>query len=74
MLRTFRRDWSSNICGDLLPVLVVAFALIPEAINLAVMGAYGHLRIRQFFIGSQTTRMLRISITSLLLLRWGLCR
>lgn len=38
-------------------------------IDLMVMGAWGHSRIRQFFVGSNTTRMLSHSDISLLLLR-----
>lgn len=38
-------------------------------IELLVMGAYGHSRIRQFFVGSNTTKMLSSSDISLLLLR-----
>lgn len=38
-------------------------------IDLLVMGAYGHSRIRQFFVGSNTTKMLSSSDISLLLLR-----
>ena len=38
-------------------------------IDLLVMGAYGHSRIRQFFVGSNTTKMLSNSDISLLLLR-----
>ena len=38
-------------------------------IGLLVMGAYGHSRIRQFFIGSNTTRMISMSDAPLLLLR-----
>lgn len=38
-------------------------------IELLVMGAYGHSRIRQFFVGSNTTKMLGSSDISLLLLR-----
>jgi nucleotide-binding universal stress UspA family protein len=37
--------------------------------DLTIMGAYGHSRIRQFFVGSQTTKMLAKSTTPLLLLR-----
>jgi len=37
--------------------------------ELTIMGAYGHSRIRQFFVGSQTTKMLAKSTTPLLLLR-----
>ncbi len=38
-------------------------------IDLMVMGAYGHSRIRQFFVGSNTTKMVSASDISLLLLR-----
>jgi nucleotide-binding universal stress UspA family protein len=40
-----------------------------QSIDLTIMGAYGHSRIRQFFVGSQTTKMLGQSQTPLLLLR-----
>ncbi|MBA1262671.1 universal stress protein [Stutzerimonas stutzeri] len=40
-----------------------------HVIELLVMGAYGHSRIRQFFVGSTTTNMLRSTTTPLLLLR-----
>ncbi len=35
--RTFRQDWLSNIRGDLLAGLVVALALIPEAIAFSII-------------------------------------
>ncbi len=38
-------------------------------IGLIVMGAYGHSRIREFFVGSHTSRMIRQSPVPLLLLR-----
>ncbi|PRB74525.1 universal stress protein [Pseudomonas sp. MYb185] len=38
-------------------------------IDLLVMGAYGHSRIRQFFVGSTTTNMLAKTTRPLLLLR-----
>ncbi|MGZ7458731.1 universal stress protein [Pseudomonas sp. Ma2-10] len=38
-------------------------------IDLLVMGAYGHSRIRQFLIGSTTTTMLRTTTIPILLLR-----
>ncbi|MCY1271444.1 Universal stress protein family protein [compost metagenome] len=38
-------------------------------IDLLVMGAYGHSRIRQFLVGSTTTSMLRAAATPVLLLR-----
>jgi nucleotide-binding universal stress UspA family protein len=40
-----------------------------HGIGLLVMGAYGHSRIRQFLVGSTTTRMIRTTTTPLLLLR-----
>ncbi|MCW8194841.1 universal stress protein [Proteobacteria bacterium 005FR1] len=51
----------------------VADALITyqrdNQLDLIVMGAYGHSRIRQFFVGSNTTRMISMSDVPLLLLR-----
>ncbi|MAP27235.1 MAG: universal stress protein UspA [Methylophaga sp.] len=38
-------------------------------IDLLVMGAYGHSRIRQFLVGSNTTKMVRMSDIPILLLR-----
>ena len=38
-------------------------------IGLLVMGAYGHSRIRQFLVGSTTTRMIRSTTTPLMLVR-----
>lgn len=40
-----------------------------HGIDLLVMGAYGHSRIRQFLVGSTTTSMLRTTTSPLLLLR-----
>lgn len=40
-----------------------------HAIDLLVMGAYGHSRIRQFLVGSTTTSMLRTTSTPLVLIR-----
>ena len=40
-----------------------------HGIDLLVMGAYGHSRIREFFVGSTTTTMLRTTRTALLVLR-----
>ncbi len=42
---------------------------VDHDIDLMVMGAYGHSRIRQFLVGSNTTKMLSASTVSLLLLR-----
>ncbi|OZA30116.1 MAG: universal stress protein UspA [Hydrogenophilales bacterium 17-61-9] len=40
-----------------------------HAIDLIVMGAYGHSRIREFLVGSTTTQLIRQSKIPLLLLR-----
>lgn len=40
-----------------------------NAIDLLVMGAYGHSRIRQFLVGSNTSKMVRLSDIPMLLLR-----
>tara|TARA_B110000503_G_scaffold20252_1_gene30345 strand:- start:11453 stop:12310 length:858 start_codon:yes stop_codon:yes gene_type:complete len=40
-----------------------------HGIDLLVMGAYGHSRIRQFLVGSTTASMLRTTTSPLLLLR-----
>lgn len=40
-----------------------------EQIGLLIMGAYGHSRIRQFLVGSTTSRLLRQSPVPILLLR-----
>ncbi|MBM69446.1 MAG: universal stress protein UspA [Haliea sp.] len=40
-----------------------------QQVDLMVMGAWGHSRIRQFFVGSNTTRMLSQAEMTLLLLR-----
>lgn len=40
-----------------------------QGIDLMVMGAYGHSRLREFFVGSQTSKMIASSPVSLLLLR-----
>lgn len=40
-----------------------------NSIDLLVMGAYGHSRIRQFLVGSTTTNMLKTTRTPLVILR-----
>lgn len=40
-----------------------------QDIDLLVMGAYGHSRIRQYLVGSTTSHMLQTSVSPLLLLR-----
>lgn len=40
-----------------------------QNIQLKIMGAYGHSRIREFFLGSNTTKMIGSSPVPLLLLR-----
>ena len=38
-------------------------------VDLLVMGAYGHSRIRQLIVGSTTTTLLRTSLVPVLVLR-----
>ena len=40
-----------------------------EAVDLIVMGAYGHSRIRHLIVGSSTTRVMRGCQLPMLLLR-----
>ncbi|MFV1873925.1 MAG: universal stress protein [Oleiphilus sp.] len=42
---------------------------VKNQIDLIVMGAYGHSRLREFFVGSQTSKMIARSPVPLLLLR-----
>jgi SulP family sulfate permease len=37
MFSNIRKQWFSNICGDLLAGLVVGLALIPEAITFSII-------------------------------------
>jgi nucleotide-binding universal stress UspA family protein len=48
---------------------VIAHGVREESVDLLVMGAYGHSRIRRFIIGSSTTAMLRTCLVPVLLLR-----
>lgn len=55
------------LAGDIEPVLCAYRDR--HGIDLVVMGAYGHSKIREFLVGSTTTRMVRQSKVPLLLLR-----
>lgn len=55
------------LAGDIEPVLCAYREA--HGIDLVVMGAYGHSKIREFLVGSTTTRMIRQSKVPLLLLR-----
>jgi nucleotide-binding universal stress UspA family protein len=48
---------------------VIAREVAERAINLLVMGAYGHSRIRTMIVGSTTTQVLRSCLIPVLLLR-----
>lgn len=61
---------------DVTPVLLqgnvqeaLAEYRVKNQIDLIVMGAYGHTRLREFFVGSQTSKMIARSPIPLLLLR-----
>jgi nucleotide-binding universal stress UspA family protein len=51
------------------PDKVIAEAVKREGINLLVMGAYGHSRIREFILGSTTTTMVRTCLVPVLMFR-----
>lgn len=48
---------------------VIATAVNEHGINLLVMGAYGHSRIREFILGSTTTTMVRTCLVPVLMFR-----
>jgi nucleotide-binding universal stress UspA family protein len=51
------------------PAPVIADAVKSAGIDLLVMGAYGHSQIREFFVGSTTTKMVRTCAVSVLMFR-----
>lgn len=51
------------------PDAVIAGTVENEGINLLVIGAYGHSRIRSFVIGSTTTEMIRSCKVPVMLFR-----
>ncbi|PZO00325.1 MAG: universal stress protein UspA [Hyphomicrobiales bacterium] len=51
------------------PEAVILKAIDSHAINLLVMGAYGHSRIRSLIIGSTTTEMIRSCLIPVMLFR-----
>lgn len=48
---------------------VIAAAVKEQGIDLLVMGAYGHSRIREFIIGTTTTAMVRTCHVPVLMFR-----
>lgn len=73
-------DWAKGILGSAgfavtmsvlpgEPEIVLGDAIRSNQIDLLVMGAYGHSRIRQLLVGSTTTTMIRTSSIPVLLLR-----
>ncbi|MGI2170209.1 universal stress protein [Shewanella sp. MF05960] len=59
---------STAVCQGEVQTALEAYQ-VANNIDLMVMGAYGHSRIREFFVGSNTTRMISKSKIPLLLLR-----
>jgi nucleotide-binding universal stress UspA family protein len=55
------------IAGD--AEAVIAARVVDAAIDLLVMGAYGHSRIRTMIVGSTTTQLLRACEIPVLMLR-----
>ncbi len=58
---------ASLLPGD--PDEVIAAQVREHSIDLLVMGAYGHSRVRQFILGSTTTTLVRTCLVPLLLFR-----
>lgn len=58
---------SEAIAGP--PEEVIAEAVRERGINLLVMGAYGHSRLREFILGSTTTTMVRTCLVPVLMFR-----
>ena len=61
-----------NVQADILPgqpETAISEAVEAEGIDLLVMGAYGHSRMRSLFIGSTTTAMLRLCKVPVMLFR-----
>ena len=48
---------------------MIAEQVKSEAIDLLVVGAYGHSHLREFFVGSTTTKMVRNSPVSVLMFK-----
>lgn len=55
------------VAGD--PESVIGEHIVNAGVDLLVMGAYGHSRIRQLIVGSTTTAMIRGCLVPVLLLR-----
>ena len=51
------------------PDAVIAKSVEADGVDLLVMGAYGHSRIRSLIIGSTTTSMIRQCLVPVLLFR-----
>jgi nucleotide-binding universal stress UspA family protein len=51
------------------PEKVIVESIQREGINLLIMGAYGHSRIREFILGSTTTTMVRTCLVPVLMFR-----
>lgn len=73
-------DWASEVLqggGHQVETAIISGDVEPalhgyqdsHAIDLMVMGAYGHSKIRQFLVGSTTTAMIEASKTPVLILR-----
>ncbi|MFN7137739.1 MAG: universal stress protein, partial [Limisphaerales bacterium] len=58
---------SQHLTGDV--EKVIAETVREQQVQLLVMGAYGHSRIRQLIVGSTTTTMVRTSLVPVLMFR-----
>jgi nucleotide-binding universal stress UspA family protein len=68
----FMRDSGFDVSAELIPGNIFNVLKTYQKlhdIDLLVMGAYGHSAIREFFVGSNTTRMISTSDTPLLIIK-----
>ena len=49
------------------PAKVISQRVESDDVDLLVMGAYGHSHIREFFVGSTTTKLVRSCVTPVLM-------
>ena len=68
----FMQEFGFEVTADLIPgniFNVLKAYKKSNDIELLVMGAYGHSAVREFFVGSNTTRMISSSETPLLIIK-----
>ncbi|HSG62346.1 MAG TPA: universal stress protein, partial [Pseudomonadales bacterium] len=70
--KQFMLDFGFEVTAELIPgniFNVLNTYKNHQGIELLVMGAYGHSAVREFFVGSNTTRMISTSNIPLLIIK-----